>query len=241
MTNPEGPESSSDDPFSSIIAEYRDDALRVAQRLVRSTAEAEDLTQTAILNVLRHAHNIEDSAHIKAYLLTAVRNLWRNQLRQRGRRRFVGADAAYHLPSDELGPEEQALNLLDAALARLAFDSLSKTSQQILSLRYVNGFTFVELAGQLGISAVAARQRAHRAREELIAACIEHIAVTTDASECAKVRSRLGRYLRGRLNRNSRLQIERHIEACAGCARYYAEVVDMYGPLFCRGRSPGES
>jgi len=237
MTSPGGPQSSGDDPFSSIIAEHRDDALRVARRLVRSAAEAEDLTQTAILNVLRHANSIEDSAHIKAYLLTAVRNLWRNQLRQRGRRRFVGADAAYHLPSEELGPEEQALNLLDASLARIAFASLSRTSQEILSLRYIQGFGFVEMADQLGISAVAARQRAHRAREELIGACIEHLNVERDGGACSRVRSRLGRYLRGRLSRNTRADIERHIDACSGCAQYYAEVIDLYGPLLCGGRS----
>jgi RNA polymerase sigma-70 factor (ECF subfamily) len=237
MTNPEGPESPGDTQFASLIAEYHDDALRVARRLVRSSAEAEDLTQTAILNVLRHANNIEDSAHIKAYLLTAVRNLWRNQLRQRGRRRFVGADAADHLPSEDLGPEEQALNLLDAALARVAFSSLSETSRQILSLRYIDGFGFVELAEQLGISAVAARQRAHRAREELIGACIEHIAVTDNGGSCSRVRSRLGRYLRGRLSRKSRVQIEAHIDVCSGCAQYYAEVVDLYGHLLWNGRS----
>jgi RNA polymerase sigma-70 factor (ECF subfamily) len=214
-----------------MIAEYSDDALRVARRLVRSTAEAEDLAQTAILNVLRHANNIEDSAHVKAYLLTAVRNQWRNQLRQRGRRRFVGADAADHLASDELGPEEQALNLLDAALAGVAFSSLSDTSQQILSLRYVEGLGFIELAEQLGISAVAARQRAHRAREELIGACIESAALATDRGVCATVRSRLGRYLRGRLSRKSRAHIAHHIDVCSRCARYYDEVVDLYGPL----------
>ncbi len=236
MTNPEGPESSGDEGFSSIIAAHREDALRVAQRLVRSTAEAEDLAQTAILNVLGHANNIQDSAHVKAYLLTAVRNLWRNQLRQRGQRRFVGADAAYHLASDELGPEEQALNLLDAALASIAFASLSATSQQILSLRYIDGLTFVDLAEELGITAVAARQRAHRAREELIAACVEHLTSTRTGGECATVRSRLGRYLRGRLSRNSRLQIERHIESCARCARYLSEVLELYGPLFRGGK-----
>jgi RNA polymerase sigma-70 factor (ECF subfamily) len=237
MANPGGPESSGNDRLSLMIAEHREDALRVARRLVRSAADAEDLTQTAILNVLRHANNIEDSAHVKAYLLTAVRNLWRNQLRQRSHRRFVGADAADHFASAELGPEEQALNLLDAALARVAFASLSHTSQQILSLRYIDGLGFVELAEHLGISAVAARQRAHRAREELIGACIEHVAVASDRGSCSKVRSRLGRYLRGRLNRKGRIQIEHHIHACSRCAQYYSEVLDLYGPLLGGGRS----
>ncbi len=92
MTNPTGAESSHGEELADLIAEYRNDAFRVARRLVRSDAEAEDLTQTAMLNVLRRAKNIEDASHVKAYLLTTVRNLWRNQLRQQSRRRIVGSD-----------------------------------------------------------------------------------------------------------------------------------------------------
>jgi RNA polymerase sigma-70 factor (ECF subfamily) len=234
MTNPGGPESSDRGQLDTLIAQYRDEALRVARRLVRSPVEAEDLTQTAILNVLRHANNIEDVANIRAYLLTAVRNLWRNQLRQQGRRRFVGADAANYLPSSDLGPEERALNVLDAALARVAFLSLSGTSQEILALRYVQGLAFSELAAQLGISQVAARQRAHRAREELIGACIEQTPLTTDSRTCSSVRSRLGRYLRGRLSRKIRAEMALHLGACTACARCYTEIIDLYGHLLMR-------
>ena len=234
MTNPGGPESSDLGQLATLIAQYRDDALRVARRLVRSPTEAEDLTQTAILNVLRRANNIEDTANVKAYLLTAVRNLWRNQLRQQGRRRFVGADAADYLPSSDLSPEEQVLNVLDAALARMAFSSLSETSQEILALRYVDGLGFSELAEQLGISQVAARQRAHRAREELVGACIERTSLRTDSGTCSSVRSQLGRYLRGRLSRRTRAAIALHLGGCKACARFYDEVVDLYGHLLMR-------
>jgi RNA polymerase sigma factor (sigma-70 family) len=228
MTSPTGAESSRGEELAALIAEYRGDAFRVARRLVRSDAEAEDLTQTAILNVLRRAKNIEDSAHVKAYLLTTVRNLWRNQLRQQSRRRLVGFDAAENLPATEAGPEELALTLLDTALARTAFASLSATSRQVLTLRYIDGLGFLELASLLGITAVAARQRAHRAREELIGACIEQTALT-EAGTCGPIRSRMGRYLRGRLSRKARAHIAAHLASCDRCHRCYLELVDLYG------------
>jgi RNA polymerase sigma factor (sigma-70 family) len=228
MTSPTGAESSRAEELASLIAQCRDDAFRVARRLVRSDAEAEDLTQTAILNVLRRAKNIEDSAHVKAYLLTTVRNLWRNQLRQQSRRRLVGADAAEKLAATDAGPEELALTLLDTALARSAFASLSDTSRQVLALRYIDGLGFLELAELLGITAVAARQRAHRAREELIGACIEQTALS-EAGNCPSIRSRMGRYLRGRLSRKTRAQIASHLSSCERCRDCYAELVDLYG------------
>lgn len=233
MTSPTGAESSDKDELVTLIAQHREDAFRVARRLVRSDAEAEDLAQTAMLNVLRRAQYIEDASHVKAYLLTSVRNLWRNQLRHQGNRRFVGTDAAEQLPATEAGPEEQALTELDAALARSAYESLSNTSREILRLRYVDGLGFVDLATHLGITAVAARQRAHRAREELIGACIEGTA-NTGAPNCSAVRSRLGRYLRGRLSRRARAEIATHLHECRRCRDCHEELIDLYGDLLAK-------
>lgn len=230
MSSPGGPEAFGESELALLIAHYRSDALRVARRLVRSEAEAEDLTQTAILNVLRRADHIEDQSHVKAYLLTAVRNLWRNQLRQKGRRRFVGADAAEFLAATEAGPEERALTNLDSSLANIAFESLSKTSREVLQLRYVEGLGFLELAARLHITTVAARQRAHRARGELVSACIEQTARHGQGT-CARVRSRLGRYLRGRLSRRLRDEINAHLSVCASCRRCHEEIIELYGHL----------
>lgn len=213
-----------------LVAHYRPDALRVARRLVRTEAEAEDLTQTAVLNVLRRAQHIHERANVKAYLLTTVRNLWRNQLRQQGSRRFVNSDAADQLPAFDDSPEERALTALDAEIARLAFGSLSSTSQRILTLRYVDGLGFVEMAESLGISPVAARQRAHRAREELVSACIEFTA-SANARSCTAIRGRFGRYLRGRLSRGARRQITGHLEICRACRRCYDDLRETYGAL----------
>jgi RNA polymerase sigma-70 factor (ECF subfamily) len=228
MASAGGAQPSDRQDVASLIVHYHADAYRVARRLVRSDAEAEDLVQTATLNALRRAEHIEDLSHVKAYLLTSVRNLWRNQLRQQGRRKFVGADAAEFVATTDIGPEERALTDLDAALARNAFDALSDTSREILLLRYVEGLSFTDLAGRLAITPVAARQRAHRAREELIGACIEQTARTSVGS-CGPIRARLGRYLRGRLTRRARAQISNHLARCASCRECFEELTDLYG------------
>jgi RNA polymerase sigma factor (sigma-70 family) len=228
MSSPDGAEWPAGHELDQLIAQYRPDALRVARRLVRSEAEAEDLTQTAILNVLRRARYIEDVSNVKAYLLTAVRNLWRNQLRQQGSRRFVGADAAEHIPTADAGPEERVLTELDTVLAREAFKSLSRVSREILELRYVDGLGFLELSEQLGITPVAARQRAHRAREELVGLCIERTA-SGGFRTCRPVRSKLGRFLRGQLSRKVRSQISGHLATCSSCGDCYRQLQDLYG------------
>jgi RNA polymerase sigma factor (sigma-70 family) len=211
-----------------VIAQYRDDAYRLARRLSRSSYEAEDLAQTALLNVLRRAEFIVDETKVRSYLLTAVRNVWRNQLRARSNRYMVGSDVAELIPSPDLEPEEQVLTLLDAAIAGGAFTVLSATSRDVITLRYIEGLGYHELAARLSISPVAARQRAHRAREELISACME-LAAEGGVGNCRTVRSRLGRYHRGLLTRKARAELQLHLHDCAPCARCYEQLIDLYG------------
>jgi RNA polymerase sigma factor (sigma-70 family) len=211
-----------------LIAAHRDDAFRLARRLVRTTAEAEDLTQTAILNTLRRAAYISGPENVKAYLLTTVRNLWRNQLRERSRRKFVGDGIAEELPSTDLAPDDQVLIQLDTALATAALEVVSARSREVIWLRYVEELPYEELGRRLSISPVAARQRAHRARDELIGACIE-CAAHAGTGACTSVRVRLGRYYRGRLTRRMRTQIAVHLEDCDACRTCYEELVGLYG------------
>jgi RNA polymerase sigma-70 factor (ECF subfamily) len=211
-----------------VIAQYREDAYRLARRLTRSQHEAEDLAQTALLNVLRRAEFIVDETKVRSYLLTAVRNVWRNQLRSKSKRRIVGSDAAEIIPSDDLEPDEQVLTVLEAQLAATAFTSLSSTSQEIIRLRYVESLDYHELSTVLGISAVAARQRAHRAREELISACME-LDSGASAEECRFVRTRLGRFHRGLLTRRARGQVDIHLTVCTKCSAHYEQLIDLYG------------
>ena len=218
-----------------LIAQYRDDAFRLARRLSRNTAEAEDLAQTALLNVLRRAEHIQDESKIRSYLLTAVRNVWRNSLRARGGRRFVGSDFAERIPSNDLAPEEQVMTDLDMSVARAALKRLSQTSREVIELRYVERLDYHALSMRLGITPVAARQRAHRAREELVSNCMELVA-ENGSEQCRDIRIRLGRYHRGLLSRPVRAQIGLHLENCSACTACYDQLVDLYG-----NRSSGSS
>jgi RNA polymerase sigma factor (sigma-70 family) len=217
-----------DEELQLLIVQYRDDALRLARRLSRSAHEAEDLAQTAMLNVLRRAEFIVDETKIRSYLLTAVRNVWRNQLRARSKRHVVGSEAAEAIPSAELEPDEQVLTVLDATLAGAAYAALSDTSRDVIRLRYIESLDYRQLAAELGISPVAARQRAHRAREELISTCMELVANSGEGT-CRHVRSQLGRYHRGLLTRNNRSELKLHLENCARCTSCYEQLVDLYG------------
>jgi predicted RNA polymerase sigma factor len=117
---------------------------------------------------------------------------------------------------------------------------LSPTSQEIIRLRYVEGMHFPDLARELSISPVAARQRAHRAREEFVGACMDR-AARAGLGDCKPVRVQLGRYHRGLLSQKVRADMSLHLSECEACRSCYEQLVDLYGYRIGRGSSDWES
>jgi RNA polymerase sigma-70 factor (ECF subfamily) len=223
-----GPPSSSGGDIRGLIASYRPDALRVARSLVRSDAEAEDLAQTAVMKVLQRADSISDPAFVKPYLLTTVRNLWRNQLRDG--RRFEPHDNALfeRIPADD-PIDDPVVSALDVDTLKIAMDTLSKSHRDLIDLRYVELLDYTDIGLRLGITPSTARQRVHRAREQLLGACFD--ADPDDASErvCRMTRFRLARFVRSALTRRISARVALHVRICVPCRDEYTHLADLYG------------
>jgi RNA polymerase sigma-70 factor, ECF subfamily len=216
------------DDMRALVASLQPDALRLARHLLGGGSEAEDLAQTAVLRVLARADSIADAAAARAYLFTTVRNLWRNQLRSRDRRRALQQAVAGRSRTVESDPEEEALTALDRETARAAFATLPASSQEVIWLRYVDRLDYATLGARLAITPAAARQRVHRAREQLVAACIA-VDAAGGAGSCREFRLRMGRFYRGKLTRGLRARMQAHLDECSGCTECYTQLVDVYG------------
>jgi RNA polymerase sigma factor (sigma-70 family) len=217
-----------DDDIHLLIASFRPDAVRVARRLVRSQAEAEDLAQTAVMNVLARAHAISDRELVKPYLMTAVRNLWRNQLRS-GRRIEPARDQEIFERIAAPVPDDPPVSSIDTDMLRLAMETLSESNAALIDLRYVQRLDYATIGARLGVSAPTARQRVHRARERLRTACFTVQPENTSARVCHITRVRLGRYARGVLPTRVTARVSLHLVGCDPCRAIYSDLTDVLG------------
>jgi len=217
-----------DDDIHELIASFRPDAVRVARRLVRSQQEAEDLAQTALMNVLARAHAISDREMVKPYLMTAVRNLWRNQLRA-GRRIEPARDQDMfeRLPDPE--PEAPSVSGIDTDTLQLALKTLSEANAALLALRYVERLDYAAIGERLGITAPTARQRVHRAMEQLRTACFTVEPESPSTRVCHITRVRLGRYARGALSARIATRVTEHLIDCDDCRSVYSDLTEVLG------------
>jgi RNA polymerase sigma-70 factor (ECF subfamily) len=133
-------------------------------RLVRDGALAEDLLQTTFLSVIRSRDRYRPGAPVLPWLLTIAGNAARNTLR-RGRLQvevLAGDDAPPEPSAEQVHADPAARKRIEAAFA-----TLPEQHREAVLMHKVNGLSFEEIGQALGITATAARIRAHRGYEKL--------------------------------------------------------------------------
>ncbi|MBL8291997.1 MAG: RNA polymerase sigma factor [Bryobacterales bacterium] len=145
--------------FGALYERHSRDVYRFALALTGNVAQAEDLTAEAFLRVWEAGSRVEFLT-VRAYLLTIVRNLYRREWR-RGRWRGEMPDSVPALPVDPAVYVE-----LERVLRGLS--ELPRLDREVLVLRAEGGLSYEEIAASTGLTAEAARLRAHRARKKLM-------------------------------------------------------------------------
>jgi RNA polymerase sigma-70 factor (ECF subfamily) len=140
--------------------------------LTRNRADAEDLVQDAYVRALRASTHFEWGSDLRAWLLTILRNLARNQRRDRHRARVHAnsddADrAAAAVAAAGNSPEESLLSRTMAPQLQQALESLPKALRDAVWLRDVEERSYAEIAQHLRIPIGTVMSRISRGRRLL--------------------------------------------------------------------------
>jgi RNA polymerase sigma-70 factor (ECF subfamily) len=136
---------------------------------VRTVEEAEELTQDVYLAALSQIEGLRavDESGLYAWLFQIARFKLADQLRARYRRPAVPLDGQAE-PAD-LGPlpEEFAEASADRETVREAMTQLTDEQREVVTCKYILGFSNDETARQLGKTVNAVNQLHHRALRRL--------------------------------------------------------------------------
>jgi RNA polymerase sigma-70 factor (ECF subfamily) len=152
-----------------LYTQHVDRVFRTVRGMLRSDADAEDVTQDALLTVLTslHRYTPRADARFAAWVMTIAVNT----VRRRFRRRRPELTATGELPET---PDEAAADPgddLDRARERrallVALGELPERDRAIVSLRYGAELNASEIAAAAGIEAAAVRKMLERARVRL--------------------------------------------------------------------------
>jgi RNA polymerase sigma-70 factor, ECF subfamily len=169
--------------FDSQVAPHLGMLLRVAYRLVRNTADAQDLVQETCIAACENRAGIGAAEHPVRWLLNVLNKRFIDRGRRLKRSSLVGleeADAAAPLVCERPGPEESLLRS-DAESALIgAYLKLEEAQRTLLVLR-AEGYDLTEIESITGLPKEVLRARLHRARRSLA----RHVDEQTGATAAA--------------------------------------------------------
>jgi len=139
--------------FGVLYDRYVDAVYRYVFYRVRNEAEAEDVTSDVFMRALRAIPKYEPRQAFLAWLYRIARNAVIDRSRRQASRQQVSfEDALAHPNADQVvNPDSGLLAGSDASVVRVAMQQLTPLQQEILVLRYVEGYdtkTISKLVGK---------------------------------------------------------------------------------------------
>jgi RNA polymerase sigma factor (sigma-70 family) len=178
---------------------------RYTYAVLGNHADAEDVTQTTFVNALRALERGESPQNASAWLVAIAQNVVRQRWRQAASR-----PAEVELVHDV--PETPAEEDIEVDELVRALQRIPPAQREALVMRELEGRSYNEIAGLLGLTTSALETLLFRARRSL-AEELENV-VTCQNAELA-----MSKQLDGRLSRKDRRRLDEHLAECPDCAR----------------------
>lgn len=157
-----------------VFREYAPRIYNLARRMLGNDADAEDVTQDVLLQVVRKLDTFRGESQIATWLhrVTVNAALAHRQKRANRQKReagepddeTLGASAPTPGRKWNVPPEESVLAAEQAEIIEKAINSLPEPFRDVYVLADVEGLPNAEIGEMLGLSVPAVKSRLHRAR-----------------------------------------------------------------------------
>ncbi len=154
--------------FEKDVMPLKNKFYRLALRVLRNNAEAQDITQETLIRLWKRSATLQDGAEAEALGMTICHNLALDTLGRAGRDyeqldnqtdTIVSDHGAS--PHDDLTRQEQRQQL------RRQIDLLPTRQRTVLQLRDIEGYSYKEIAETLNINEEQVKVTLFRARQAL--------------------------------------------------------------------------
>ena len=154
---------------SDLVESYQDRLFTYAFHMLGGSDDALDVTQEAFVKAYTTLTGKYDAERCRAleirpWLYRIARNLALNRLRSRKRRDDALVSMRENIPAQVF---ETGNDLTRARAIRMALDRLGRESRELIILRFIEQYTYAEIATVIGSSESALRGKVYRALRKL--------------------------------------------------------------------------
>lgn len=143
--------------FNAYAAKYMDTVFRLAFSMLKSPADADDVTQNVLLSLYRTDYQFESDEHVRSWLMKVTvnecRKVWRRPFRRHENIDDYAETLAFEDPSYQ--------DLFEAIM------QLDRDKRTVIVLYYIEGYSIKEIAEILDVPAATIGTRLARARAKL--------------------------------------------------------------------------
>lgn len=157
-----------------VFHEYAPRIYAVARRMLGNDADAEDVTQDVLLQVVRKLDTFRGESQLGTWLhRVTVNAALAHRQKRANRQKYESNEAVDDLPSAapdcpmgrwNLSPDEPVLAAEQTGIIETAINDLAEPFRDVYVLADVEGLPNAEIGEMLGLSVAAVKSRLHRAR-----------------------------------------------------------------------------
>lgn len=154
------------DAFADLIGRHKDAVVSYLTRLTGNRDRAEDLAQEAFLRLFRSARDYTEQGYLRAYLFRIATNLVRSEERRERRLRLLTP----FLPREEHAEPAAPSGMLRREMLREVAAAVAKLPLRYrvpLVLHEIEGWSYVDIAQEIGCREGTVKSRVHRGRQQL--------------------------------------------------------------------------
>ena len=151
--------------FERVVNDFYQDLYRFAYSLAKNQADATDLTQQTFYRFATKGDSIRDKSKTKSWLFRTLKNDFLSQARRSQKFQHIPLeDAGPELPDEQSGDPSRSV---DSHLAVEALQKVDETYRIALSLFYLKGLSYKEIAHTLEIPIGTVMSRLSRGKAQL--------------------------------------------------------------------------
>lgn len=167
--------------YEPLVTENRTKVYRLALRILKNEADAEDAAQEAFLKAYTSLADFRGESRFSVWLYRLTNNICIDMLRKSKRALLVplhaedknGEETELFIPDERYSPDRLAERAADRAAVRSALAALPDDCREILALRESAELSYEEIAATLSIEIGTVKSRLNRARKKLCEALME--------------------------------------------------------------------
>jgi len=153
--------------FCALVRKYQDYAYGTAIGMLSDFELGRDVAQEAFLCAYRDLRKLREPRRFAGWLRGIVINTARRALRELARVRSMAEELGYTADESQSPPDVAAEESERRETVRRALDGLGEKNREAVSLYYVDGLSYTDIAEFLGVTEATVQGRLQRARAKL--------------------------------------------------------------------------